>query len=395
MKKLILVAVGAALVAGLAASLQPTEAACGSPRTILSVTQTGGTYLYTPGGPHQGAAFPDAALNDPRGQFWSVGNGNPVSGAPPNNDSGSRSGETNFYPGPGSSNWLENGYDGFGAYIADFYGGSHWNYPGTDGCVDFDGTVTTETPDPNQCTAVLIDDDDDNGGGFFIFAAQAPNATANYNFNEAFGDVGSNGSADLVPIPRPNITGSASLGTNTKQVTVTVPCPIGPAGGVYSACSPAQPENAALVGPGRTGYRLYQVTTPPNVLLNGVDSRDLPSTLPEDDDGNPSNWAAFDMDGAGPLTVGSSAVCGQPVTFTVTCTADAWIHLCASLVFDDDPDTGAFDPEWETSNCSADAVPIGCGPTMVDFPTEEPTIKRKPSTDDRRPTERERPTRGR
>jgi hypothetical protein len=362
------------------------------------VTQTGGTYLYTPGGPHNGqASYPDSALNDPRGQFWSVGNGNPASGSPPNNDSGSNSGEVQYVQGSGgASNWLENGYYGAGAYIADFHGASHWQYPGTDGCVDFDGSVggAVETPDPNQCTAVLIDDDDDNGTGFFVLGAQAPDGNSNYPFNAAFGNLGANGSLDLSAIPAPNITGSASQGPLQKLITVTVPCPIGPGGGVYSNCSPAQAENAALVGTGRTGYRLYKVTTAPDVLLNGVDSRDLPSALPLDDDGNPSGWVTVDMDDGGPLVAGSSAVCGQPVTFTVTCSGDSWIHLCASLVFDDDPDTGGFDPEFETSNCSADAVPIGCGPTMVDLPAE-PTIKRKPSVDDRRGSERERTPRTR
>jgi hypothetical protein len=397
MKKIILVAAGAVLIAGLAASWQPAEANCGNARILASRSITGETYLFTPGGPHQGANFPDSALNDPRGQFWSAGYGNPTGVTPPNNDSGTNAGETGYYndvdcAGGGACAWLENQYDGFGAFVEDNYAGaSHWNTPGTDGCIDFDGADgnhnATGLPDTNQCSVILVDDDDDNGGGFFLLAAQGPdsNGTFNYYFNEGFGHVDTVGNVNLAPIPVPRILSSSSVSAFSKNLTVVVDCPIGPAAGVYNSCSPAESENAQLTGAGRIGYRLYSATTAPNVIPTGVDSRDLPSALPQDDDGNPTGWAAH---------AGGFAACGQPVNINVSCSQNSFIHLCTSLVFDDPLGTGAFDPEWETTTCSSNAVPIGCGPDMAD--PSDPILRhdRKPDPADRGAKDRDRNVRG-
>jgi hypothetical protein len=356
MKKLILVAVGVALVAGLAASLQPAEAACGSARAIQSITGTGSAGFFTPG--YDSNGYSNFA---PRGSFWSLGYGNATGATPPNNDSGSNSGGTNFYVGTGAGNWLENGYAGVPSYFDDYYGGNHWQIPGTDGCIDFDGSdgdhVGVGAPDQDQCNVILVDDDDNNGVGYFLLAAQSADNLGNYKFNEALG----NTNVNLAAIPVPIITASSSVSATVKNVTVVVPCPVGPAQGVYANCQPAQ--NTQLSS--SINYQLYSKTTAVGNAPTGAGSRDLPPVVSVSDAGNPTGWL---------LQAGGAGQCGVPVDTTLDCTGnpDVSVWLCASLVVDG----------FETTNCSANAVRVDCGPNLAN--PDEPFIKRdKPRIGDR------------
>jgi hypothetical protein len=359
-------------------------AACVAARLLASRSITGESYLFTPGGPF---GTDGLALNDPRGQFWSAGYGNPSGPAPPNNDCGRNAGETSFYneaycAAGGSCSWLENGYEGYGAFIEDFYGTSHWNTPGTDGCIDFDGSdgnhIDSGLPDPDQCTVVLIDDDDDRGVGYFLFAAQGPDGfgTANYYFNEAFADQ----DVSLVRIPVPVITQAYSITQYEERLTVVTPCPTGVRDGLFLACDPETNERLSA----NIGTRLYMARTAPQVVPSGMDSRDLPTSLPLDDDGNPWGWVEVPN---------GSARCGEPATITITFDPfhlDDWISLCASLRFDDDPGTGPFDPEWETTSCSANSIPI----TIIHAQPADPVLPRDKPDVERRTTPRGRTASG-
>ena len=362
MKKVILIAVGVALVAGLAAGLQPAEAACGLGYVVNSVNSNGATRLFTPGNPFDVGNL-DRANNYPNASFWSLGYGNTASAVPPNNDSGTNSGGTSFYAGTGgSSNWFEMGYYGAGSYLGDYYNSAHWQYPGTDGCIDFDGTNGNHSNagafDTAQCNVVLVDDDDDAGTGYFLLASQSPSAGGDYFMNLAL--TGGAGTVNLSPIPVPQITGSSSVSALVKNLTVVVPCPVGPAQGVYANCLPG--DNTLLNN--GIGVQLYSTTTGVNLPPGGARSRDLPSVVAVSDGGNPSGWA--------PLAGGAGA-CGAPLAVTVSCVSDSSIWLCASLVADGD---------FETGNCSGNAVRVDCGPTLAN--PDEPVIKRdKPSIDRR------------
>jgi hypothetical protein len=369
MKKIILSAAGALVIAGLAASWQPAEASCVGARLVSSINPLGRSDFVTPGAPHTPYPGGGGLTYYARGWFWALGTGNQGGLG---NDSGSNSGEQNYYGQPlGSYNWLKVGPNDQ-TYESGFFGGSnHWQYPGVDGCIDLTGS-DPDLPDVRQCNLVLVDDDDWDGNGYFVLIAQGNDDAGDYFTNRATG----NTTVTLAPIPAPRITGSSAPNDQTRNLTVVVDCPVGPAGGLYLNCD-ADQNNSIATG---LRYQLYSV----NGLINGSAapdgdrSRDLPGGFlaPATGPDNPSGWT--------PVPSGS-AVCGQPVNVSVSCTGQESVYLCSQLIVDP-ASAGGF----PTTNCSANAVRVACGPNLAEpsdpivRPSKEPTLERREPGRDRR-----------
>jgi hypothetical protein len=334
----------ASVIALSGASCLPSNAACLNARLISSYNDRGRANLVT--GSPRSAGYPggNGLTYLARGAFWSLGNGDPDLGK--GNDSGENSGEQAVYLTPrGSYNWLKIGSHAHGGANGFFGGFHHWQYRGTDGCIDLDGTDPS-LPDDRQCNVVLVDDDDWEGRGYFVLIAQDTDAAGDYFLNLVTG----NRDVPLAPIPPPRIKSARAGNDGARALVVEVPCPAGTSDGIYVDCDPDQ--NETLISTIR--YRLYAAkgTSPPA----GERSRDLPGGFmapSETDKDNPSGW----------FPIGEPTACGKTAKVVVPCTGKESMYLCAALVFD--PDSGSG---FSTTNCSANALRVACAATTAPDP---------------------------
>lgn len=338
MKNILRIAVGAALLLGLAASMQPAEANCGAARAFTTLPNR----FSTPGapfGPNGYAVSPDFA-----GSFWSLaplpGGGNPANAL--GNDSGALTGPTGGFgtplpPGP-SSLWIYPGFGGAGAYIGQSTG--HWQTPGSDGCIDNDGSTGGCSPaETGQCMVALLTDDDQAGHGFFAVLAKTANTAGGNGLGVCDYDFSTLTSGDfqLAAVPKPEIRGSTRNGANSVDVSVRVSLP---SSGFFLGCSPAQ--NAAIQA---ATAKLY---------LRQVLGHDTTNANP---DRNKNTWVS--ASGDIPLNTNT--------TITLTCGGtDTDYYLCSTLKVP--TGNGQF---YELDNCSSDSLTIECGPNLAQ-PQERP-----------------------
>jgi hypothetical protein len=351
MKRLIQLAIALALTVGLAATMMPAEAACGAARQVTGATPGNTQGIFTPGNPFSpnsdGETTPYGSTTSYyiNGWFWSFGGGNPIEGL--GNDNGQNKG----YFG---SNWLYVGFVPNPSFMGG--GGAHWQYPGTDGCIDFDGSANPLL-DPNQCNVVVLHDF--NGpAGFFAVQAKNPNGSGNYEYNAT---TGFPQPLTLSPIPKPFYVNSTRVGT-TMNVTVKVQAgPLDPAHGFYLQC----PNTPNFPGNLLAGYRLYSTTVPSGAKPVCADSRVTA----------PGGTGFFGCSGAKAWTPvpGGSAADNVPVNFTIPCDAATDVYLCATLLFGGNAPGAA---PWEMKYCSMNATPLECDPQIAD-PNAKPGLQQR------------------
>jgi hypothetical protein len=338
---------------GLAASLMPAKAAC-SPRLMFTTTADNQSYFYTPGNPF-GAAQPGVLLGGGsttyylNGFFWSFGGGNPVVGL--GNDNGANKG--NYY-----SNWLHPRAPSTGpAFVGG--GSGHWAYPGTDGCIDFDGSngnhTTAGLPDVNECNIIVLNDLQGDNAYFGVFAvAPNPNNALNFEYTTV---TGFPNPLNLAVLPKPQVISSTPFGGGQVSMTVRVdPGPLTPANGFYLHCSPAQ--NAAIL----TGWRLYTRSVP-----TGAPKPSSPTgrALDQSTDGTFPNFPASAPILPPWVLNGGTHPIGVDASITVPCNDDNDFFMCATLTFGGASNiTGAAD--WELKFCSMNSTRVQCGPNLAD-----------------------------
>jgi hypothetical protein len=346
MKRFIQFAVAVALFSALAATMQPAQAVCANLRGLTSLPG----YVFTPGNQfYPSCGYPDP-VNYPcggdttyhvNGWFWSFGAGNPVVGA--GNDNGSNKGQ---YP----SNWLQVGYypGSQGGAVGTFIGGgfSHWNFAGTDGCIDNDGTNPVN-PDPAQCNVVVLEDFTGPNGAYVVLASD-PDAGGNYSYNT---DNGFPPALNLALVPKP-LFGPTNQAPGGVNVNVSLNCgPLTPANGYYLQC----PGTPNFPGSLQAGYRLYHTIGPAGTKPTCADSRVV----------SPGGTGAFPCSGAKQWQpLGGPLACGQGLTNQfIPCTDDQDVYVCATLLFGGNM-VGAS--PWEMKYCSMNSSPLECGPTSAD-----------------------------
>jgi hypothetical protein len=377
MKNVLRFALGLAVVAGLAASLMPSQAACNAARVISTVGAGGNSYIYTPGNPFAagcGGTFGSNGGLQPcggtasyylNGFFWAWGGGNPTSGL--GHDSGTNKGQ--YY-----SNWLLPKYAGVPALIGGVY--SHWQFPGTDGCVDQTGSSsgTSGLPDANECMVIVLNDLA-GPNGYFLAMSAPPNQGFDFVFNAG---AGFPTQLNLVPIPKPFVN-SSSLGGGIATLNVSLPIgTLTRANGFDFKCHAAQGEIL-------TGWKLYFRKYPSN--NNGTPGN------PNDDAPEPASYQSrailpltntFAPPGppGPPWTLASGATPIGPAASTsiqVPCTANEEIALCATLTFGGPSnEPAAVNTPWELKFCSASRR-VTCNPTLAD--PEDKKLQRHDRTD--------------
>jgi hypothetical protein len=354
---------GLAAVVALVGSMLPAEAACNAARQLT----TSGSAILSPGQPfYPDNDSSDGCLTDygtlrvcggtmtylANGFFWAWGGGNPIIGQ--GHDNGANKGD--IY-----NNWLILSY--YPNY-AQFGGAfSHWQYPGTDGCISQTGSSAgaNGNPDFQECLVVVLNDLNGPDGSFLALSVD-PNAGFDFEFSPGKGFPNP---LNLVPVPKPEVLSSTLAGAN---VNLSVQLPVG-----STSLTRANGFDFKCHGnPGEilTGYKIYSrvwaglnnTTVPPEPAAG--DSRaltpngDFPSTPP---------WVL--RSGPNPVPIGS------PVNITVPCNGGN-VALCATLTFGG-PSNEVGAADWELKYCSGSSSVITCDPTLAN-PGPKPKIGRKP-----------------
>jgi hypothetical protein len=356
MRNLTRLAIGLMVVAAVAASMMPAEAACNAPRAITSATAQSQSYFYSPGNPFQPVSdSTDGCYSDPgtlsmcggsityyvNAFFWAFSAGNPAIGL--GADNGSLKGGYN-------SNWLSTGFYYGGTLYPGYIGTGtgHWQYPGVDGCIDATGSSSGATglPDSQECMVVVLNDL--NGpDSYFLALSTNPNAGFDFEFN---GNAGFPAQLNLVPTPKP-VVDSSTLSAGT--VTLGVSLPVGALtrnNGFDFHCHGAPGE---ILSGWKLYYRLWpgpgDTTVPPEPA--SADSRSLvplgpfPPTPP---------W----------ISAGPKVPIGQPTAIQVPC-GTGNVALCATLTFGG-PSNEVGAADWELKYCSQSSTTVTCDPTLAD-----------------------------
>lgn len=285
MNRITRIAALAVLVMGVAATLQPANAICGSPRNFKS-----DSYIVTPGCEAIDCTA-GSMTSEAQGVFWGIGDGDPTVGV------GIDNGTFTFF---GGNSWGIP-YPGYPVLI-----NSHWQRAGIDGCIDFAPGV--------RCMAILLSDTAQNtgsaspAGAFALMTDRPDDATVSFDFSEP-------GNADitLLTLPTLRITDSARTGGGTGvDLTVNGISAADIAGGLY--LDPECPDlNANLI----LGYQVYTRSTPRG------------AGAPTDNDA--TNWTP-----AGPVVP-----LGSPSTFSLACDGETDKYITGGVVFD-----SAFANTW-------------------------------------------------
>jgi hypothetical protein len=355
-------ALGLTVVAALAASALPTEAACIAARAIHS----GGAAVVSPGAPHTPNAdssdgcYADYGTNYvcggtltylANGIFWAWGAGNPTVGL--GADHGTNKGDID-------SNWLFLSYYPYNASIGGQYG--HWQFPGTDGCITETGSSSGAAglPDNQECMVVVIEDL--NGPNASFLAMSTPmNGATDFEFSP---NTGFPAQLNLAPTPRPVIISSSLAGPN---VNLTVGLPVG-----STALTRANGFDFKCHGnPGEIliGYKIYSRqwpgagdTTVPAEPKAG-DSR---AVVPEGSFPPTPPWVL--RSGPDPVAIGANT------SFSVPCNGGN-VALCATLAFGGPSNAPGAAP-WELKYCSQSSTTVTCDPTLAN-PGDKPKLGRK------------------
>jgi len=230
MKTISRIAIGAAVVLMVAATLQPAEAACASPRLMDNV----GAYLVA--NPNWGGAGGSRTCTYVYGCY-------DTESAPPISDaiSGVFWGFSTTTGTSAADAELGLGIDNGGLDVADWTKArsvGNYAYPAfltLDLPADDDNSVSgnpvnwgfsaaidgcTGDIDPGSCTCILLTDQFD-GVGYFMIDSAIANAILNYEFNGFPGDAGGNATIMMSEIPAPAVTASGR-DVVSGDVTLTV-----------------------------------------------------------------------------------------------------------------------------------------------------------------------------
>jgi hypothetical protein len=371
MKNLSRLALGLAVVAVIVAT-QPAQAACGAARVIT----TNGGALVSPGGPHTpNSDSPDGCAPTPginymcgatltyyaNGVFWAWGGGNPNLGL--GHDSGANKGQY-------GSNWLFLNYYPYNSQIGGQF--SHWQYPGTDGCITETGSSSGAAglPDPNECMIVLVEDLNGPNASFLAMSV-GPNAATDFEFTPG---TGFPPVLNLAPLPKPEVLSSTLAGPN---VNLTVRLPVGStsltrANGFDFKCHGAPGEIL-------TGYKVYTREWP------GAGNGTVPAEPKAADSRARTPFGPFPATPPWTLRTGPNPIApGANASFSVPCNGGN-VAICATLTFGGPSnEPAAANIHWETKYCSQSSTTVTCEPTLAN-PTDKPKLQRK---------QREVPTRG-
>ena len=228
------------VLAALALSGQPTEAACSLARLIRSIDLTGVSYIYTPGIDPETSANALSITDDFDADFWALGTGNPEFLA--GNDSG------DFGP---IDDWILT-YPGYPPYIL----GTWAQSPAIDGCVT--------AGDEPFCTVVLLQDRAE-GVGYYALLSSLADVNINFSYRQP-GDA----PIILTEIPQAPLLDQEQIDATRVQVRLGAP-DVG--GGNYLACGNEQ-----------AGHRIFQ-----QVAARGA-------TMPSDPSIEGGGWIAASDD---------------------------------------------------------------------------------------------------
>ncbi|MCP3980525.1 MAG: hypothetical protein GY716_14580 [bacterium] len=313
----------AVALVGLAATLQPVMAACGSFATMTTITDAGRSYIWTEGQFDASYAYPPYVLAytppvSPNldGVWWRLGAGNPTIGL--GDDSGAfdfiADGAVYFY-GPGA----------YGSYFgANIFTG--WGADGSvDGCIELS----------DQCSCVLLSDSDGDDTKFALIAARS-----DANLQTFFEQPGNDGSGNFAAIilkslPQPNVV-QANRNPVTNDLDLIRVRVDPPSQGVYA-------KDGCQCGP--SGYKVLAQILPRGSAAPSTRSLGAWSELP---------------------TVGGGAQgetnLGQTIDLESQCGAsnvDIW--LTAQVFFTDG---------FSASTVSSNSTRVECGPNYVEEPTQ-------------------------
>lgn len=246
----------------------PARAACATPSSFASGCSSGGgySYIFSPG---------QNTASSIKGNFWALGNGNPLIGSGVDNGS---------FP---TTEWLH-------PYLGSFYLAGYWSQDSRiDGCIQ-DPPVAR----PAKMLVSLSDPDAASHKAFYVLACAQETAAANFPICDGQ-------DFSLVLIPRPLITRVSPAGGTDLEIEVTGPPLQDILPGVHTdgTCGP---ETELLLG-----YRVYIQSRP----LGGPPPSDL---------GRSAGW----MPATNAVPLGQSAI------FTVASSSDRAIDVTVSIVFD-------------------------------------------------------------
>jgi len=344
-------AIGLIGIASLSGIQMTAEASCFVPRAITSWSANAASYLYTPGWPFaprcstRGAAPSDGLYSCGGtmsyyaiGFFWAWGGGSPIT--PGGVDCG-------FNAGKYGSNWLQLTYFPYSAFI----GGpaSHWNTPGTDGCITQTGS-NFHQPDSSECLVVLLNDVD-GPNSFFLAMSVRPDPFFDFQFNTT---TGFPPRLKLVRVPRPRIESAAALGGGTVQLQVSLPVgSLTRTNGFDFKCHGAPGEIL-------TGFKLYARSYPASgpEPLSGESRAVGPMPAPVPNAPAVTPWQL--VSGPSPVPLGTE------VSVEVPCSDTENVVLCATLTFGGPSNLQVpGNPDWELLYCSHSSAPISCGTTFA------------------------------
>jgi len=349
------------MVAAVVTSSTPAHAACTAARAITSATSTANaSYLFSPGNPFLPAADTDCYTDPQGGQqhlcggsvtyfvngfFWAFGAGNPAAGL--GADSGTNKG------GYGS-NWLQTSYYPYFASIGG--SSSHWQYPGTDGCITETGNSSGATglPDSQECLVLVLEDMNGPTGSFLAMSAP-PNQAFDFEFTPA---TGFPAELNLVPTPKPVIT-SAFISGDACNLVVSLPLgALTRANGFDFKCHGAPGEIL-------TGWKLYY--------------RAYPFSFPEPQ--SAVSRALVPPPGFPPtppwIGLGGRSPIGTPKV--VQFPKGSYQVLCATLTFGG-PSNAAGATDWELKYCGASSSPILCDNILAEPGAKKPPKQNRKST---------------
>lgn len=207
--------------------------------------------------------------------------------------------------------WVIQADEGSGPVPGKYWIGGDWNASGnTDTNMKIDGCPNFATP---PAMLIGLSDSDANGNGYWAlaWARYSPGAKGDFEFStidktSAPNDQGTGaGNIILRPVPRPNVTASARIDTDTRSFTIGIPTAGALSNALYG-------DNTLTESQVANAVRIYQRIVPRGAPVSSV-GNDRPQ------------WTAA----TAPITLGS-----PDTTVSVDCATDSDVYFSYSLVGD-------------------------------------------------------------
>jgi len=303
----------ATTVAAVAMAPIPAHAICSNARVFGTLTQTGYSYIYTPGIDAPTSASGLSVGVHFEGAFWALGFGDPTPGS--GIDNGVHPVFAGFDLDPGTPpDWTITDA-GYPILVHGAWAQSH----DIDGCIDTAGA--TNHRDGDECMVILLGDRDDDTSYFTILTALS-SPEGNYDFVQP-----GNAPIHLAPVTAPVIAEIEHHGNSRLSVTVESPSV---EGGFYLDPGCGDIEDVLL------GYRVY--------LQRKAPGAPAPSNRAVD-----AGWFGAPTNGA----------CGEPLfvplgentVVPISCTVDSDMYLAVTWV---------FDSGFSATAVSANSVAVAC-----------------------------------